>query len=122
MTIDVLPLLSVVAADVYVPLLSVIVPVGVGLLPPPLTVSATVNDCAVVMLVRDGVTVTVGVAFDGGGGGVELPPPPHDAIQKLATMLSQNPACLPVSFIVRLFRFTRAEILSFIPTLRGTER
>jgi hypothetical protein len=36
------------------------VPVGVG---EPLTATVTVNDCVVVMLDEDGVTVTVGVAF-----------------------------------------------------------
>jgi hypothetical protein len=45
--------------------MSVIMPVGVGLLPPPLTVSATVNDCAVVMLLEPGITVTVGVISAG---------------------------------------------------------
>ena len=33
----------------------------VGVAPPPLTVIVTMVDCAVVMLVGDGVTVTVGV-------------------------------------------------------------
>jgi hypothetical protein len=57
------PLLRVLAADVKVPLVSVTVPVGVGLPVPPLTAVVTVNACAVVMLVEDGVTVTVGAVF-----------------------------------------------------------
>ena len=43
------------------PLDKVTEPVGVGLLPPPLTTTVTERDCAVVMLERAGVTVTVGV-------------------------------------------------------------
>ena len=38
-------------------------PVGTGLLPPPLTATATERACAVVMVNEDGVTVTVGVVF-----------------------------------------------------------
>ena len=56
-----LPALSVVAAEVYVPLVRVTEPVGVGLPLPPLTVTFTANGCVVVMLVGDGVTVNVGV-------------------------------------------------------------
>ena len=55
-----LPLTRIVAAEVYVPLLRVTDPVGVGLPLPPLTATVTVNACAVVMLVGEGVTVTVG--------------------------------------------------------------
>jgi hypothetical protein len=57
------PLLRVAAADVYVPLVSVTEPVGVGFPVPPLTATATVSACAVVMLDADGVTVNVGVVF-----------------------------------------------------------
>jgi hypothetical protein len=39
-------------------------PVGVGLPVPPVTATVTVRACAVVMLVEEGVTVTVGVIFD----------------------------------------------------------
>jgi hypothetical protein len=42
----------------------VIDPVGVGLLPPPLTAMVTFSDCAVVILVDDGVKVIVGVVND----------------------------------------------------------
>ena len=58
-----LPLLSVIEGDVYVPLVSITVPVGVGLLPPPLTVTVTVSACMVLMLEDDGETMTVGVTF-----------------------------------------------------------
>ena len=54
-----LPLLSVVAADVYVPLVMVTEPVGVP--PPPLTVTVTMVDCAAEILAGDGETATVGV-------------------------------------------------------------
>jgi hypothetical protein len=91
-TIDAEPLASVVAADVYVPLLSVTVPVGVGLPLPPLTVTVTVIGCALVKPAAGTVTVTVGVIFPGGGVTEFPPPPPHDAIHKLATILSQRPA------------------------------
>lgn len=57
--ITALPLVSVVAADVYVPLVRVTEPVGVA--PLPLTVTVTMVDCAEVMLDGDGETVTVGV-------------------------------------------------------------
>ena len=54
------PLLRVVAAEVYLPLVNVTVPVGVGLPVPPLTATVTLSDCVVVMLDTPGVTVTVG--------------------------------------------------------------
>ena len=44
------------------PLVKVTAPVGVGLPVPPLTVTVTIVDCAVVMLEGDGETVTAGVA------------------------------------------------------------
>ena len=56
--------LSAVAVEMYVPPLSVTLPVGVGLPLPPLTVTVTESLCAVVMLVEAGVTVTVGVIFE----------------------------------------------------------
>jgi hypothetical protein len=62
--IEALPLLKIVAAEVKLPLVSVTVPAGVGLPVPPFTVTVTVSVCAVVMLVEEGVTVTVGVIFD----------------------------------------------------------
>jgi hypothetical protein len=65
MLIVALPLLRVAAAEVYPPPLSVTVPVGLELPVPPLTATATVRGCAVVMLEEDGVTVTVGVIFAG---------------------------------------------------------
>jgi hypothetical protein len=46
---------------------------------------ATVTDCALLMLVGDGVTVTVGVVLVTGGG-VEPPPPPHAAIHPKTMM------------------------------------
>jgi hypothetical protein len=99
---DALPPVSVVAAEVYVPLLSVTVPVGVGLLLPPLKFTVTITACAILTLARDGVTATVGVVFVVGGGDVEFPPlPPHDAIDKLAAMLSQNRARRPAFFILQ---------------------
>jgi hypothetical protein len=63
MTIAAPPLLSVVVADVKLPLLSVTEPVVVGAPLPPLTPTVTVNPCSVVILDCDGITVTVGVAF-----------------------------------------------------------
>ena len=60
---DTLPLVRVAAAEVYVPLLRITEPVGVGLPLPPLTTIVTVKDLAVVILNADGVTVTVGVAL-----------------------------------------------------------
>ena len=57
-----LPLFRVVAVEVYVPLVSVTAPVGVGLAVPSLTPTVTASTCAVVMLVDDNVIVTVGVA------------------------------------------------------------
>ena len=56
-----LPLLRIIAAEVYPPPMSVTEPVGVGLPLPPLTATVTVKACAVVMLDEDGVTDTVGV-------------------------------------------------------------
>lgn len=44
------------------PLVNVIDPVGAGLLPPPLALIATVSACAAVMLLGEGVTVTVGMS------------------------------------------------------------
>jgi hypothetical protein len=43
----------------------VTVPLGVGLLPPPLTATVTLRGCSVVILNADGVTVTVGVVLGG---------------------------------------------------------
>jgi hypothetical protein len=56
------PLLRVVDSEVYVPLVSITEPVVVGLPLPPLTATAMVRAWVVVMLVEDGVTVTVGVS------------------------------------------------------------
>jgi hypothetical protein len=58
--IRVLPFVRVVAAKIWLVVLSVTEPVGVGV---PLTVTVTDNACPVVMLSRDGVTVTAGVAL-----------------------------------------------------------
>ena len=58
------PPLSVVAAELYPPPLSVTVPVGTGFPLPPLTTTVTDKACVVVMLNEDGVTVTVGVIRD----------------------------------------------------------
>ena len=55
-----LPLTSAVAAEVYVPLVNVTVPVAVGAPFPPLTLTVTDNVWTVVTLVGVGVTVTVG--------------------------------------------------------------
>jgi hypothetical protein len=55
------PPLSVVAAEVYPPPVRATEPVGVGFPLPPLTTRVTERPCVVVMLVADGVTVTVGV-------------------------------------------------------------
>jgi hypothetical protein len=60
MLIVALPPLSVVAAEVYPPPVSVTEPVGVGVPP---TVTETESACTVVMLDTDGVTVTGGVAL-----------------------------------------------------------
>lgn len=73
------PLLKVTAADVNPPPLSTTDPVGTALPLAPPTTTATVKACAAVMLVADGVTVTVG--FVCGGGWIdttavfEVPPP-----------------------------------------------
>jgi len=56
-----LPLLRVVAAEVYPPLGRITKPVGVGYTLPPLTVTVTGSACYVVILDGGGVTVTVGV-------------------------------------------------------------
>ena len=60
-------------------MLNVTVPVGVGLPAPPLTTTVTVRGCAVVMLVADGVTVSVGVVSGGASintdTSFEVPPP-----------------------------------------------
>jgi hypothetical protein len=63
MTIVAPPLVSIVAADVYPPPVSVTEPVAVGAPIPPFTATVTVVPCTVVMLDGDGVTVTVGVTF-----------------------------------------------------------
>jgi hypothetical protein len=55
-----LPEVSVVAVEVYAPLVNVTEPVGVALPEVPLTATVTESDCAVVMLDAEGVTVTVG--------------------------------------------------------------
>ena len=60
-----LPLLSVVAAEVYVPLVRVTVPLGIGFPFPPPTVIVTGNACAVVMLDAEGETPTWGAAVCG---------------------------------------------------------
>jgi hypothetical protein len=65
MLIVALPLLKVIAAEVYPPPVNVTDPVGVGLPLPPFTETVTVRGCAVVMLDVDGVTVTVGVVLAG---------------------------------------------------------
>jgi hypothetical protein len=56
------PPVSAVADEVYVPLVSVTEPVGVGV---PATVTVTARLWAVVMLDGEGETVTVGVVFAG---------------------------------------------------------
>jgi hypothetical protein len=69
MLIVVLPLLSATAADVYVPLVNVTEPVGVGAVTEAgggsvkLTATQIVSPCTVVTLVADGVTLTMGVVF-----------------------------------------------------------
>jgi hypothetical protein len=55
-----LPAFKVTAVEVKLPLVSVTAPVGAGL---PLTVVMIPSACAVVMLDKDGVAVTVGVVF-----------------------------------------------------------
>jgi hypothetical protein len=65
MLIVALPLLRVIAAEVYPPPVRVTVPVGVGLPVPPLTETVTVSGWAVVMLDAVGVSVTVGVVLAG---------------------------------------------------------
>jgi hypothetical protein len=94
------PLLSVVAEEEYVPLVSVTEPVGVAWPELPLTVTATVRSCAVVMVAAPGVTVTVGVTSVGGGCWL-LPPPPHPAVQaqantskKAAKRLNEHMICI----------------------------
>lgn len=57
-----LPLVSVVAPEEYAPLVRVTEPVGVGV---PATVTVTESVCAVEMLKKAGVTVTVGVVREG---------------------------------------------------------
>jgi hypothetical protein len=60
-----LPPVKAVDAEAYPPPVSVTEPVGVGLPPPPLTAMVTVKPCALVMLLEDGVTVTVGIIVTG---------------------------------------------------------
>ena len=60
-----LPLLSVTGEEMYFPLPSVTMPVGIALPLPPLIATVTVNACPVVMLKRDGVTETAGEIFGG---------------------------------------------------------
>jgi hypothetical protein len=48
---------------VYLPLVSVTVPVGAGLPDPPLIVTVTCSGCVVVMLDEPGVAAIVGVAL-----------------------------------------------------------
>lgn len=57
------PLLRTIAEEVYAPLESFTDPVKVGFPDPPLTITATESDCAVVIVVELGVTATVGVIF-----------------------------------------------------------
>ena len=57
-----LPFVSAVALEVKPPPERVTVPVGDGV---PLRVTVTVSDWTVVMLIDEGVTVTVGVVFAG---------------------------------------------------------
>jgi hypothetical protein len=63
MTIVAPPPVSVVAAEMNPPPVSVTEPVVVGVPLPSLTPTVTVNPCSVVILDCDGITVTVGVAF-----------------------------------------------------------
>jgi hypothetical protein len=60
-----LPEVSIVAAEVYVPLLTVTDPVGVALPEPPLTATVTESDCAVVILDAEGETVKTGATGPG---------------------------------------------------------
>jgi hypothetical protein len=108
---------SVVAAEEYVPLLSVTEPVGVPFVPVTVTVTCNdcCNDCAVVMLPEAGVTVTVGVPFDGGGCVFEPPPPTHPATQSPVRMLNQIAACRPKSFIAQPLPFTGIRFSLRIP-------
>jgi hypothetical protein len=59
------PPVSVVAAELYPPPVSVTVPVGTGLPLPPATTTVTERLCVVVRFAADGVTATVGVIFAG---------------------------------------------------------
>jgi hypothetical protein len=91
---EALPLLNVVAVEVYVPLVSVTEPVGA-----PLTVTATDRDWAAVMLDDAGVTVTVGVVF-GEVVVVLLPPPPPQALRaRLMEAANRSAAVLANCFI-----------------------
>jgi hypothetical protein len=71
--------------------------VGAGV---PLRAIVTVKACAVVMLGADGVTVTAGVVF--AGGGFCTKPPPHAASHRLIVALNPNAICRPAILI--LFR------------------
>ena len=57
------PLLSTIDEEVYTPLASITDPVSVWFPAPPLTVTATESDCAVVIVAEAGVTATAGVIF-----------------------------------------------------------
>jgi hypothetical protein len=61
MVMIMLPFVSAVAAEAYVPLARITEPVGVGLPVPLLAVTVTESVCTVVILDNDGVTVIVGV-------------------------------------------------------------
>ena len=91
---EALPLLNVAAVEVYVPLVKITEPVAA-----PLTVTVTVNDCAVVMLEAEGVTDTVGVTFAGGVVVVEPPPPPQALRAKLMEAANRSAAVLANRFI-----------------------
>ena len=71
-----LPLLRDAPADVYPPPARITVPVGTGFSVPPMTATVTANGWAFVMLVGDGVTLSVGAVFAG-----RSPKPPRN--QKL---------------------------------------
>jgi hypothetical protein len=65
MLIVALPLLRVAADEVYPPPVTVTDPLGTELPLPPLTVTVTARLCAVVMLLEEVATATVGVTLVG---------------------------------------------------------
>jgi hypothetical protein len=109
-----LPLVRVVAVEVYPPPVSNTVPDGVGLPLPPFTATVTVKGRDPVMLDADGVTVTVGVILFTVSVTTLL------VAGEPTPLLTTTRSCRPLSAVVAALVIKMAEVVP-VPSVKGTQ-